>query len=435
MDARTPPPDATLRGLIRHMPFPLVLFGTGSDIGFANDRFAQVFLPGQLESPELQHLTEVLESGWQMVELHRRDGANHRARAQAIEVAYGVLVVIDDAPGPLSVDEHERLQQRISELESLSATDRLTGAWNRVQLERTVAVEMSRAARSGQSVTLLLLDIDHFKRVNDVHGHLVGDSVLKEFVTRIRGRMRATDSLFRWGGEEFIVLAIGIGYRSGAVLAESLREAIAAEPFATAGPITASLGVAEYMDIESAESWFQRTDQALYAAKSGGRNRVHVDRRGNSDFAAERPGVGVLRLTWQEGYECGEPTIDAEHRELFDLGNVLIAAALQHDSAPALWRAALDTLLMHVIRHFRDEEAVLAQRGYERLATHQRAHAMLLQRAIELKAAVNNDDGALGPLVNFVARDVIADHIFKVDRDFYPLFRHNDGGARRTGSS
>ena len=247
--------------------------------------------------------------------------------------------------------------------------------------------------------------------------------------------MRATDSLFRWGGEEFIVLAIGIGYRGGAVLAESLREAIAAEPFATVGPITASLGVAEYVDIESAESWFQRTDQALYAAKAGGRNRVHVDRRGSSDLAADRPGVGVLRLTWQEAYECGEPTIDAEHRELFDLGNALIAAALKQDSAPALWRAALDTLLTHVVRHFRDEEAVLAQHGYERLATHQRAHAMLLQRAIELRAAVNNDDGALGPLVNFVARDVIAEHIFKVDRDFYPLFRHNDGGARRTGSS
>lgn len=433
-DARMPPPDATLHGLIRHLPFPLVLFGTGSDMGFANDRFAEVFLSGQLDSPEIQRLAHQPGGGWQTVELRRRDGANRRARAQAIGVPYGVLVVIDDALGSLSVGEYERLQQRIAELESLSATDRLTGAWNRVQLERTVAVEMNRAARLSQNLTLVLLDIDHFKRVNDVHGHLTGDAVLKEFIGRIRERMRATDSLFRWGGDEFIVLAIGIGYRGGAVLAESLRGAIAAEPFATVGPITASLGVAEYVDIESAESWFQRTDQALYAAKAGGRNRVYVDRRGSSDLAADRPGIGVLRLTWQEAYECGEPTIDAEHRELFNLGNALIAAVIKQDSTPTLWRAALDSLLTHVVGHFRDEEAVLARHGYDRLATHQRAHAMLLQRAIELRAAVNNDDGALGPLVNFVARDVIAEHIFKVDRDFYPLFRRDDGGANRTAS-
>jgi diguanylate cyclase (GGDEF)-like protein/hemerythrin-like metal-binding protein len=296
-------------------------------------------------------------------------------------------------------------------------------------------VEMSRAARLGESVTLVLLDIDHFKRVNDVHGHLVGDAVLKEFVERIRKRMRATDSLFRWGGEEFIVLAIGVGYRGGAIMAESLRETIAAEPFATVGPITASLGVAEYREIETAESWFERTDQALYAAKAGGRNRVYVDQRGSSDLAGERPGLGVLRLTWQEAYECGEPTIDAEHRELFDLGNVLIAAALKRDAMPILWRAALDSLLTHVVRHFQDEEAVLARHGYERLPSHRRAHAALLRRAGELTASLDGDEAELGPLVNFLARDVIAEHLLKVDRDFYPLFRHDDGCSSRTSAS
>ena len=243
--------------------------------------------------------------------------------------------------------------------------------------------------------------------------------------------MRATDSLFRWGGEEFLVLAIAIGYRGGAVLAERLREATAAEPFATVGPITASLGVAEYVQSESAESWFERTDQALYAAKAGGRNRVQIDRRGSSDLYADRPGVGVLRLDWLEAYESGEPTIDAQHRELFHLGNALIAAAIEQDSALASWRPALDNLLMHVVRHFQDEEAVLARHGYERLVEHQRAHAALLMRANVLAAAVDDDADSLGAVVNFVAKDVIARHIFKVDRDFYPLFKPEDGGARR----
>ena len=429
MNIASPPPDATLHGLIRHLPFPLVLFGTGSDMGFANDRFAEVFLSGQLDSPELQRLAHKPGGGWQTVALRRRDGGDGKARAEAIAVPYGVLVVIDEPPGLAPADEYERLQQRIAELENLSTTDRLTGAWNRVHLERTVEVEMSRATRLGQSVTLILLDIDHFKRVNDVHGHLVGDAVLKEFVSRIRGRMRATDSLFRWGGEEFIVLAIGIGYRGGVVLAESLRQAIAAEPFATVGPITASLGGAEYMEAESAESWFQRTDRALYEAKVRGRNRVYIDRRGSSDLYAGQPGIGVLRLNWLEAYESGEPTIDAQHRELFRLGNALIAAAIELDSAPALWRAGLDSLLTHVAWHFQHEEAVLVRHGYRLLAEHQRAHASLLKRARELEAAVNDDDGALGPLVDFVVRDLIAHHIFHVDRDFYPLFRREDGGG------
>jgi diguanylate cyclase (GGDEF)-like protein/hemerythrin-like metal-binding protein len=428
MDSPLPAADASLQDLIRYLPFPLVLFATGSAIGFANDRFAEVYAPGQLESPDLQRVTQRPGGGWRPVALSRRDGAGYPARAQAVAVQFGVLVVIDDAPGQLSAEEYGRLQQRISELESLSATDRLTGAWNRVQLERTIDLEMSRASRLSQSVTLVLLDIDHFKRVNDVHGHLVGDAVLKEFVVRIRSRMRATDSLFRWGGEEFVMLAVACGYRGGAVLAEGLREAIAAESFKTVGPITASLGVAEYMEAEGADSWFHRTDQALYAAKAGGRNRVHVDRRGSSDLYAEQPGIGVLRLNWLEAYESGEPAIDAEHRELFDLGNALIAAATRQDSSPGAWRPALDSLLTHVARHFRNEEAVLALHGYEELAEHQRAHTGLLKRAGELHVAASDDESTLGTLVNFIVRDVIARHLFKVDRKFFPLFR-TDGSA------
>ena len=425
--------EEQLHGLIRHLPFPLVLFGAGAGMGFANDRFADVYLSGQLDSPELQRLKHRPGGGWRAMELRRRDGGDGRARAQVIAARYGVLVVIDDTIGRLSAEEYAQLQQRIAELENLSATDRLTGVWNRVQLERTVDVEMIRAARLNQSVTLILLDIDHFKRVNDDHGHLVGDAVLKEFVGRIRERMRATDSLFRWGGDEFVVLAIAIGYRGGAVLAESLRNAIAAEPFAIAGPITASLGVAECMEPETAENWFQRTDQALYAAKAAGRNHVYIDRRGSSDLYADRPGIGVLHLNWLEAYESGEPMIDAEHRELFRLGNALIAAAIKQDSKPEMWRAALDSLRTHVVLHFQNEEAVLARHGYERLAEHQRDHAALLDRARELEAAVIVDAGELVSLVNFVVRDVIARHMLKVDRDFFPLFRQENGGAIRAG--
>ena len=425
----------TLHGLIQRLPFPFVLFGNLSGVGFANDRFAEVFVPGQLDSPDLHRLAHNPGGGWQPVKLCRRDGRDRMAFAQAVAVADAVLLVFDEAAGQILNRESERLQERITELESLCAVDPLTGAWNRVQLERMIDVEISRAMRSSQPVTLVLLDIDQFKSVNDVHGHLNGDAVLKEFVGRIRERMRDTDSLFRWGGDEFVVLATSVGYRGGDALAEGLRRTIAAAPFAKIGPITASLGVTEYMEGESAERWFQRTDQALYAAKFAGRNRIHIDRQGRSDLHANRTGTGMLRLYWLEAYECGEPTIDAEHRQLFALGNALIDAAIEQYSEPGLWRAALDSMMTHLVQHFQDEEALLAQHGYARLAEHQRAHAGLLRRADELKAAVEGGEAALGHLVNFLVNDVIALHLLKVDKDLYLLLRSKDDGGADRGRS
>ena len=357
-----------LHGLIRHLPLPLVLYGNEPCIRYANERFADVFLPGQLENPDMQRLARTPGSGWVPMKLRHRDGRDLVARARAVAVADGVLLVFDDVAGQALARDNERLQKRITELESLSATDPLTGAWNRMQLSRMVDMEISRAMRSGQPVTLILLDVDNFKQVNDVHGHLTGDAVLTEFVGRLRKRMRNTDSLFRWGGDEFVVLATSVGYRGGAALADGLRKGIAAVPFAEVGPITASLGVTEYNEGESAESWFRRTDEALFAAKSEGRNRIHVDRQGSSDVLADRTGAGVLALHWLEAYECGDPTIDAEHRELFDLGNKLIAAAIEQYAEPGMWQAALDAMLARLVQHFQSEEELMAGCGYTRLA-------------------------------------------------------------------
>jgi diguanylate cyclase (GGDEF)-like protein/hemerythrin-like metal-binding protein len=417
-----PSSDPSLDGFWQNLPFPLLWFSTVSDAGQVNDQFSATFEPGQVKGPAIQKLRKSPDAGWQPVAVRRRDGIARDARGQALTVPGGVLVIIDDTPGSLPDDAYSRLEQRIAELEKFSSTDRLTGAWNRAHLERMVDVEISRASRLGQPVTLILLDIDHFKRVNDVHGHLAGDAVLREFAHRVCKRMRSTDSLFRWGGEEFVVLAPAVGYRGGAVLAEDLRRMIAADPFPQVGPVTASFGIAEYVGGESPDDWFKRTDEALSAAKRAGRNCVHIDRRGNSDTLADNAGVGVLSLTWLEAYESGNATIDAEHRQLFELGNRLISAATQPD-AGAAWRPALASLLEHVTMHFRHEEEILAAHGYERLAEHQRAHASLLRRATELAPIAGNDDGALGRLVDFLASDVIAKHLFKADRAFFPLFK------------
>jgi diguanylate cyclase len=352
----------------------------------------------------------------------RRDIDMH---VSAVRVENFSLLVFDDTPGPSADERMTKLQQRITELERSSSTDHLTGAWNRAHLDRVIETELARSLRFRQPLSLVLLDIDHFKQINDRHGHQTGDAVLRELVAAVRAGIRTADLLFRWGGEEFVVLATSTGHRKAGILAESLRAKIAQHPFPPVGQLTVSLGVAEHNGEETAAAWFARLDEALYAAKRGGRNRVVVAEGGNSLSWDRDSGISALHLSWREDYECGHPLIDAEHRELFELANTLLEAVVSGKNA----RPALDQLIGHVRRHFSDEEAILAEHAYPRLEAHRAAHASLLAKAAELRARMEHDDAGLGTVVEFLARDVVARHLLTADRDFFPLLATCAAGA------
>lgn len=170
------------------------------------------------------------------------------------------------------------LQYANVELRRLAMVDDLTGAYNRRQCGRLLQAEVERAVRSGGPVSLLMLDLDHFKRINDVHGHQAGDEVLVEVTRRLSEYIRSGDTLARWGGEEFLVVLPSCGTADATALAEQVRRWVAAEPFGTVGAVTLSIGVAEYVPPESADQWIRRADQALYVAKANGRNVVRVAR-------------------------------------------------------------------------------------------------------------------------------------------------------------
>ncbi|HEX4857840.1 MAG TPA: GGDEF domain-containing protein [Usitatibacteraceae bacterium] len=156
----------------------------------------------------------------------------------------------------------------------LTATDALTGAANRRNLEASLVHAAARATRSGAPQTLLLFDIDHFKDINDLHGHSVGDQVLRQLVELVNQRAREVDLLFRIGGEEFLLLATDTRLGDGLVLAEALRREVTNASWPQQHPVTISLGVAEYVAGESWEAWIKRADVALYRAKHAGRNAV-----------------------------------------------------------------------------------------------------------------------------------------------------------------
>jgi two-component system cell cycle response regulator len=167
-------------------------------------------------------------------------------------------------------------------LEALATTDPLTRVLNRRALLDRLTAEVDRARRYNSSLTLLLLDLDHFKQVNDTAGHLAGDSVLRQTGALLEEAIRKVDIVARYGGEEFVVMLPETVSEGGVVFAERLRERIAARAFDVGSErtvhLTVSIGIATFPSpgVASTEDLFARADEALYRAKSGGRNQVQV---------------------------------------------------------------------------------------------------------------------------------------------------------------
>lgn len=160
------------------------------------------------------------------------------------------------------------------ELRALSITDSLTGIHNRRYFQERLTTEMARVERGGGQLSVIMLDIDHFKRINDLHGHAVGDRVLQTVCDRIGHRLRRTDVFCRLGGEEFMVLCPDIDGEHARVLALELWQGLRSTPIDDVGIVTASFGIASWRIGEGADALLLRADSGVYAAKQAGRDRV-----------------------------------------------------------------------------------------------------------------------------------------------------------------
>jgi len=175
----------------------------------------------------------------------------------------------------------DSLREKVQQSIELALFDPLTGLNNRRFLESHLSTMMENARMRRAPLTLMILDIDHFKRINDTFGHDCGDEVLKGFADRLRGIVRGGDLLCRLGGEEFVIVMPGVNLQAAARIAERARIAIEQEGFTLdatrQASITASIGLAERRDDTTPHDLYRRADQALYRSKSEGRNRVTAD--------------------------------------------------------------------------------------------------------------------------------------------------------------
>lgn len=417
--------EPPIHAMFMQFPLPLAIVGSDGAIKLLNQSFADTFDASCLKSGALDHVLQNPHDHLQApVSLRCNAGASAEpVYVRSVKVGDSTILVFEKSAQNARQSELAELQLRVVELEKLSSTDRLTGAWNRAHFDKTIAIELGRSVRYRQPLALIFFDIDHFKEVNDRHGHASGDLVLCELVKVVRANIRASDMLFRWGGEEFVILAPGTSYRRAASLAESLRGKIERHVIGTVGSISISLGVAEHVLCESPATCLQRADAAMYAAKSGGRNRVVVDQQGSSDAWTAAENATILHLSWHESYDCGEAMIDQQHRRLFDLANLLINAAFRREANPHEFDEALKQLLAHVVQHFADEEAILARHHYAALEVQVQAHKRLIEHALRLRDQAAGGGVTVGELVDFLADEVVARHMLKTDREFYPLFQ------------
>jgi diguanylate cyclase (GGDEF)-like protein len=179
------------------------------------------------------------------------------------------------------LDLQEELLRAREALREQATHDSLTGLLNRASILETLRIELSRAGRESQPVSLLIVDLDRFKLINDTHGHLVGDAVLRESARRMRAAVRRSDSVGRYGGEEFLIVLPACEGEAARVQAERVREAVAGGPYTACGQpltVTCSIGVASRSrpSLLDTDALVRESDLALYRAKDRGRNRVEA---------------------------------------------------------------------------------------------------------------------------------------------------------------
>jgi len=228
------------------------------------------------EADDLEGLKQVLENhlegllGTMDQHQKQRDQQEQEVASRLKSLAERVAVMEQEA---------QVVRENLEEQRQKALIDPLTGLPNRAAWSERLEREVAQWQRHGNSLLLAMLDLDHFKRINDNYGHLAGDRVLKIIATVLRKRLRGSDFIARFGGEEFVLLVPDTPLAAGAKLAETLRAAIEACPFHFKGEpvtITVSMGLTAFKTGEHSDLVLKRADQALYRAKSAGRNRVEL---------------------------------------------------------------------------------------------------------------------------------------------------------------
>lgn len=302
-------------------------------------------------------------------------------------------------------------------LYDMATKDALTGLYNRRYFIELFKSKLAEASRSQQIFSVILLDLDHFKNVNDEFGHLRGDEVLKSVAELLMKHTRNEDCASRWGGEEFCVLLNQASLDMATLVAEKLRKLIEEMEIPVVGKVTASFGVTQWINMDTEDLLFKRMDNSLYLAKLTGRNKVVS----NEELYIDKGGFPV-NIEWGPFFRSGNEQIDREHSELISLSNEIILYCFQKDNQSHLIKL-FDQLLDHIVEHFKNEEVILENYGYEDLENHKKIHSDLVEKSTGMREKLWNGQVSKTDLSKYLIQEVVVGHIIKHDFEFYHHFK------------
>lgn len=304
-------------------------------------------------------------------------------------------------------------------LKNLAITDELTGLYNRHFLEKRTNEEIEHSNCHKEPLSIIILDLDNFKSINDTWGHPIGDEVLKQTAEIAKNTIRKSDILFRLGGEEFLALMPKTTVNEALVVAERIRENLEKNVNSNIGKFTASFGVAEKNKFESFSNLYKRADKALYRAKAGGRNCVV------SSDNQENSSVVSVHFDWKSEWESGNKEIDKQHREILEISNTLIHMLLSDEEVKKTV-GQLDILLNRISKHFNYEEQVMESVGYEDYTIHSKIHRNLLVKVLQLRESYKNEELKSSKFFSLIIDDIVLGHLLDSDVKFFPCIRDKD---------
>jgi len=305
-----------------------------------------------------------------------------------------------------------KLHKKTDKMSDLAMLDPLTKQYNRNRLEIDMDDYLEQGHRQEVIASLLLMDLDYFKEINDHYGHDIGDKILLMASQIILSTLRNEDQLYRWGGDEFLILTPHTDVVGAARLAQRINDKFNQTEFPAVKNVTVSIGCAQHFAYETKDSWFKRVDLALYRAKQLGRNRCEI-----WDNSEHLPS-SMTRKVWGIQFESGNETIDFQHKRILDLSNELYDSLGLSDSAEIVERI-MDKVMEEMSSHFIYEVNLMRSMGFPLTEEHQQIHKQLLidydNLRLQLKTGIINLVG----FFNFVSERLVEDHILHEDAKFF----------------
>jgi len=315
-----------------------------------------------------------------------------------------------------SNSEIRSLSRNTRKMTDLAMLDPLMKQFNRHRLEMDMDEYLEVGQRHEAVASLLLMDLDYFKEINDKHGHDVGDRIIVMASQIISSSLRSDDQLYRWGGDEFLVLTMNTDVDGAGRLAQRILEKFKNTTFPTIKVQTLSIGCAQHFPYEPKEAWFKRVDLALYKAKQLGRNRVE-----SWDNSENLPST-MNKKRWEDMFESGHAVIDAQHKGLLDLSNELYESLGSGNSTENV-DSILDRVSEDLKSHFTYESGLMKKMDFPLHDEHLEIHKQLLIDYDALRLQLKTGVLSLGGFFNFVSESLIEGHILKEDMKFFDYMK------------